>query len=142
MRRKAMEIVRTIDDPELRPVLEYDLIALGVRLRWFLDEDDDRLNWEDMWAIVSAAPQTTQLKQAQYPEDAPWTPSLFMLAAILDELKWANWTKTKDGSKGKNPPEPIERPGIQSKKQKVSDTSEKSLMTWEEAIAFRDKVIE
>lgn len=49
-----------------------------------------------------------------YPEAAGWTLTNQLLALIADVLRWLQWAKTKDGSKGRNQPEPISRPGVKS----------------------------
>lgn len=42
-----------------------------------------------------------------------------LLAAIADVLRWLQWAKTPDGRKNANQPEPIPRPGVQSRKRLV-----------------------
>lgn len=36
-----------------------------------------------------------------------WTRTEHFLALVLDELRTANWQRTKDGAKGRNRPKPI-----------------------------------
>lgn len=48
-----------------------------------------------------------------------WTPEMQMLAALEYNTHVLYWFKTKDGSKGNNPPDPIEP--RKSKQQEASD---------------------
>jgi hypothetical protein len=41
-----------------------------------------------------------------------WTADRDLLATVADELAVLIWMKTKDGSKGRNYPKPIARPGV------------------------------
>lgn len=50
-----------------------------------------------------------------HPDQAGWTLTNQLLAAAVDVLRWLQWAKTEDGSKGRNMPDPIERPGVKSK---------------------------
>lgn len=47
-----------------------------------------------------------------YPEKAYWTLTNQLLAMIADALRWLQWARTEDGSKNRNAPEPISRPGV------------------------------
>lgn len=46
------------------------------------------------------------------PERQGWTLARMLEAEIVDQLRLANWMRTKDGQDGKNRPEPITRPGV------------------------------
>lgn len=50
-----------------------------------------------------------------YPDQVGWTLTNQLLASIVDVLRWLQWAKTEDGSKGRNMPEPIERPGVKAR---------------------------
>lgn len=60
----------------------------------------------------------------------------------MDELRVANWQRTKDGSKGRNQPKPIDRPGVrqaeQEKAAKVAYTAE----LWKARRAKRKRELE
>lgn len=56
-------------------------------------------------------------------ESAEWSIEAHLLAATVDALRWLQWVKTKDGQKGKNMPEPIERPGVESGKKRKTGTA-------------------
>lgn len=47
-----------------------------------------------------------------HPDNAGWTRTNLLLAAIVDLLRWLQWSKTKDGRKNRNRPEPLPRPGV------------------------------
>ena len=46
------------------------------------------------------------------PEERPWDPTRMLLAEMVDMLRLLYWAKTEDGSKGRNRPDPITRPGV------------------------------
>ncbi|UQE73838.1 DUF5361 domain-containing protein [Gordonia sp. PP30] len=48
-----------------------------------------------------------------------WTLDLLLMAAMVDELRWLHWAKTKAGAKGRDAPKPIPRPGIEPAETKV-----------------------
>lgn len=50
--------------------------------------------------------------KAVAPPDEFWTPERELMAQFIDGLNVLAWQKTKDGSKGRNPPKPIRRPGV------------------------------
>lgn len=94
---------------EFPEAVEYDLIALGLRLR---DLPSDRLTWRDLKVIVTRMPQhKSALAAEQHPEDASWALTEHLLAEVADTQRLLLWAKTKDGSKNRNRPQPIERPG-------------------------------
>ncbi|WP_216395533.1 DUF5361 domain-containing protein [Arcanobacterium phocae] len=41
-----------------------------------------------------------------------WQDTEYLLAVVIDQLNWLIWSKTADGQKGRNRPEPIPRPGV------------------------------
>jgi hypothetical protein len=51
------------------------------------------------------------LAAEQHPEDASWALNEHLLAEVADTQRLLLWAKTKDGSKNRNRPKPIERPG-------------------------------
>lgn len=48
----------------------------------------------------------------------------------MDQLRIANWQRTEDGSKGKNRPEPLQRPGIEQAKKEKSSRINASAEAW------------
>lgn len=52
--------------------------------------------------------------KATPPPDEYWTAERELLAQVIDGLNILAWQKTKDGSKGRNAPKPIRRPGVES----------------------------
>lgn len=40
-----------------------------------------------------------------------WTPDTYMLANVVDVLQVANWQRSEDGTKGRNKPKSVQRPG-------------------------------
>ena len=89
--------------------VEYDLIRHGLRLR----DLGDGLSWRDLLVIVqNQPPNQSALVAVMDPENAPWQ-SLepHLLAEAVDMLHLLVWAKTKDASKGRGRPKPIERPG-------------------------------
>lgn len=86
--------------------VEYDLIALGLRLDWLPSR---RLTWRDLLVIVRQSPRGSAIRRAVDPWDAH-TIDLEMLRASASSLSWLVWAKTKDGSKGRNIPKPIRFP--------------------------------
>ena len=98
---------------EHRGAIEYDLIALGMRL----DQLGTRkLSWRDLWVICQYGPMTSALSVAQLGEQAIWTTSDYLLAVVADALHDANWQR--GGGKGQRPPK-MKRPGAQDNQQKL-----------------------
>lgn len=94
---------------EFPEAVEYDLITLGLRLR---DLGTERLTWRDLKVIVTRMPpHKSALAFERNPDDAPWGLTEHLLAEVTDVQRLALWAKTKDGSKNRNRPKPIERPG-------------------------------
>ncbi len=84
--------------------LEYDLITLGLRLR---DCPSEGFDWRDLLVIVRNSDDRSRLWQSQNPKFAGWTLTDRLLAICANALRWLVWSKTKDGSKNRNRPEPI-----------------------------------
>lgn len=95
-------LLATLD--EYGEAVEYDLIALGLRLR---DLGTDRLTWRDLLVVVRQAPQGSALARASIP--APLFGVAERLALLIEHrlrvLIWQN-----SGGKG-SAPEPIPVPG-------------------------------
>lgn len=98
-----------LDDEEKRAAIEADLIDRGMRLRWFPSPD---YSWRDLYVIVKHLGQESNFGRVSIGDDAVWTFQAQLQATMVDYLRLLFWTKTKDGSKGRNPPKPIPRPGV------------------------------
>jgi hypothetical protein len=85
-------------------------------LRWCPAEWFD---WHDLAVIIRHSDVTSNIYRALHPREAGWTRDSMLLATIADVARWLQWSKTKDGAKGRGMPEPIPRPGVQSRKQPV-----------------------
>lgn len=91
-----------------REALEYDLIALGLRLEWLGSE---ALSWRDLWVIVRQSPRSSALMRAMHPESAEWGLSEQLQALLFDALQIANWQRA--GGKRGDLPAPLPRPGVE-----------------------------
>lgn len=87
--------------------VEYDLIALGLRLEWL---GTDALSWRDLLVIVKQSPRGSALSRAVNGEDDFWGLPEHLLAGIFDLLASANWQRGGD-EKAKRP-DPFPRPGV------------------------------
>lgn len=108
--------------------LESDLIRFcnGTDLAWIWTGE---LSWRRLGVLVKFLPPESATKTAlrnETPLDSirkaaadsdygPWSQTDMLLAAVIDLLAWLKWAKTKDGSEGKNAPEPYPRPGVARK---------------------------
>lgn len=100
---------------EHREAVEYELIRHGQRLRWMGSRG---LSWRDVWVICRSAPPKSPLAIALSPQMA-WDTADYLLADMADSLRWLVWAKTRDGSKNRNQPQPIPRPGRPGSKSDV-----------------------
>lgn len=91
-----------------REAVEYDLIALGLRLDWLGTE---ALSWRDLWVIVRRSKADSAVYRAQHPDEWAWGLPEQLLAATVDTLRAANWQRA--GGKPKDFPWPIPRPGVE-----------------------------
>lgn len=91
--------------------VEYDLIALGLRLEWL---GTKRLSWRDLWVILRQAHRGSALYRAEIGADHSWGLAEQLLAALVDEARTLMWSKTKDAKKGRNRPRPLPRPGVKT----------------------------
>ncbi|MFC4374088.1 DUF5361 domain-containing protein [Nocardia halotolerans] len=101
--------------------IEYDLIALGLRLRML---GTDALGWTDLRAIVKHLPMESALLRVMYPEASRWQTAEHLLADVADSLHWLMWARTDDGRRGRNRPEPIARPGLKSDRERVGTATQ------------------
>lgn len=104
-----LSLVALIDDQRLCGALEADLIAAGLRLRWFPAPD---YTWRDLVIFVAHLPSSSALSKLQLGDDAYWGISEHLAAMQVDYLRLLAWMKTKDAQYGRNRPKPIQRPGV------------------------------
>jgi hypothetical protein len=82
---------------EYGEAVEYDLIALGLRLRWLGTE---KLTWRDLLVIVRHSPHTSALaREVAGPEMTAWNTgavTAWLLAMVTDLLQVANWQRASD----------------------------------------------
>lgn len=93
--------------------VEYDLIALGLRLA---DLGTPRLTWRDLLVIVRQSPRTSALNRARLGEAADWGVTDHLLAGVFDLLAGANWQRGGDNKAPR--PKPLKRPGSKPEGQK------------------------
>ncbi|WP_166655849.1 DUF5361 domain-containing protein [Nocardia ignorata] len=105
---------------EYAEAIEYDLIALGLRLR-NLGTDD--LSWGDLKAVVSCSPRTSALFRVRNPHEYEWHLDRMLLADMSDSLRWLVWAKSSDAQHGRNRPEPIPRPGVTRTRERIGDST-------------------
>jgi hypothetical protein len=98
---------------EHQEALEYDLIALGLRLDWL---GTSRLDWRDLLVIVKNLPRTSATNRAANGETAQWSLTDYLLAGIFDLIAVGNWQRA--GKKNAPRPKPLPRPGDTSKGRK------------------------
>lgn len=103
---------------EHRAAFEYDLIRLGLRLR---DLGETWFTWEDLKAIILGLqhdPGSMTARDIHGNEALAWNMEAQLLAAIFDSLQWIEFRERQSLFKDPgDPPEPLQRPGIKSKKQ-------------------------
>lgn len=110
-----LSLVDRLEDTRARRALESDLIAAGLRLRWFPAPD---YTWGDLVAFISGLDQTSALARVELGEDAAWGLREQLLALNADYLRILIWMKTKDAQHGRNFPKPIKRPGVDDSKER------------------------
>ena len=93
---------------EHQEAVEYELINRGLRLYQL---GTKRLTWRDLLVITRHSPPGNAIDRAMDP-DHMWGLPEQLAASIVDLLRIANWMQTKDGSKGRNQPKPLPRPGV------------------------------
>lgn len=89
--------------------MERELIGLGLRLR-MLGDGTGRLEWRDLYVIITQADEGSPIRRAVDPEGSVWGLSEHLLAVIADALHAANWQRA--GAED-DPPRPIPRPGVE-----------------------------
>jgi hypothetical protein len=117
-----------------REAVEFDLIALGLRLDWLGTE---RLSWRDLLVVVNQSPRWSALSRAMNPEGSEWGLSEHLLAAVFDSLERGNWQRA--GRENAPRPKPFPRPGVTEDKQQTHGSTALPMdemarrLGWEEA---------
>lgn len=106
-------LVDVLDDPGKKECIEADLIRAGMRLRWFLDPDALDYSWRDLLVFIKHSPKGSAFHALETGEESLWGVQEHLTANLVDLTNILVWFKTKDGSKGRNRPKPIPRPGVQ-----------------------------
>jgi hypothetical protein len=109
-------LLEQLNDDKKSGALERDLLEHGLRLRHTGSEE---FTWRDLIVFVRESPQTSAFYRAVNPDTWMWTHEALLFAGVHDLLSIIAWQKTADGSKGRNIPEPLPRPGVTPKKHKV-----------------------
>ncbi|CAM5400391.1 hypothetical protein [Corynebacterium variabile] len=107
LRGGILGLLDLLDDPDTCRAIERDLIGLNLRLRWLCD-GTDRLNWRDLYVIITESDIDSALIRATEPDFAGWTRNTGLLADIFDVLAGANWQRAMDKTAEK--PDPYPRP--------------------------------
>lgn len=102
-----------LDDPGKKECVEADLIRAGMRLRWFYDTDSLDYSWRDLLVFIRHSPKGSAYYSLESGEESLWGVQEHLTANLVDLTNILVWFKTKDGSKGRNRPKPIPRPGMQ-----------------------------
>lgn len=74
--------------------------------------------WE-LAAMAKHLPRDSATQLAVDPESSAWGLNEQLLALVADYLAWLQWAKTEDGSKNRNRPRPIPRPGVEDESREV-----------------------
>ncbi|MCA1841342.1 MAG: DUF5361 domain-containing protein [Actinobacteria bacterium] len=109
-------ILEILEDSKKYRALERDLLEHGLRLRQVGSRD---FTWRDLFAFVSESAQDSAFFRASFPTEWMWDHKSLLLAEVADRLAILAWQNTEDGHKGKRPPAPMDRPGIEQPNHKV-----------------------
>ncbi|MEU2256170.1 DUF5361 domain-containing protein [Nocardia xishanensis] len=69
--------------------------------------------------IVKCLPIDSALFRTMYPDHHRWQLNQHLLADVADSLRWMVWSKSEDAQQGRGRPEPIQRPGVKSNRERV-----------------------
>lgn len=93
-------------------------------------EDDGEVEDLPRMALLWAAlPRESRCVQRLVPE-ARWSPGDYLLASIEHSARVAVWQRTKDGSRGRNVPRPVQTPAERARNEARRD----------EALAAREEI--
>lgn len=103
-------VLEALDDDDVRPALERELMSMGLRLSQFQDGTGN-LEYHDLFIILTQAHESSPINRALYPEAYSygdrWGLQEELLAGIMDQLNFARWEQHGKGKK----PVPFPRPG-------------------------------
>lgn len=101
-------LLEALEDTEFEQALEFDLITLGLRLRWLAD-GTDRLSYRDVIVVVRESGHDSAIGRYVLGDAHGWQASEELLAGLLDAVNGLLWQG--GGGKGAKP-KPIPRPSV------------------------------
>lgn len=90
-------------DRDVWEAIEYEAVRAGRSLR--------DLSWREIKVLVRHAEPGSAIYRATFGEQATWSVTDHLLAALVDLMNLLVWFKSKDGQRNQNRPKPVERPG-------------------------------
>ncbi|APE37665.1 hypothetical protein BOX37_31210 [Nocardia mangyaensis] len=94
---------------------------MGLRLRHLAT---DALTWGDLKAVITCSPRTSALYRVRHPSEHEWHLDRLLLADMADSLRWLVWAKSADAQQGRNRPEPIPRPGVNTTNERIGNSTD------------------
>ncbi|VXB22498.1 DUF5361 domain-containing protein [Citricoccus sp. K5] len=101
---------------------------------WTLEDVPRRLSWPALHAFVTHLKPDSALGWLVDPQAALWVSganATSLLASIGHRLDILAWQPTKNGQKGRKPPEPWETPWVKSKKRRTIGAGPIPASEWE-----------
>jgi hypothetical protein len=89
-------------DRDVWEAIEYEAVRGGRSLA--------DLSWREIKVLVRHAEPGSAIFRATFGEQATWSVTDHLLAALYDLTNLMVWMKSKDGQKNRNRPKPISRP--------------------------------
>ncbi|MFI5808973.1 hypothetical protein [Streptomyces sp. NPDC051561] len=92
------------------------------------------LSWRELGVLVRQLPAGARTRRALGDTDSMWGLGEHLQAAVIDELRVANWQRANSGLKAheqSKPPEPVERPG--------NRTQQRRKITADDLLAHRER---
>ena len=71
------------------------------------------LSWNDVWLVAVNCEPGSRLAAA-LDERMAWRNEDWWLRSVEYSLRWLVWAKTKDGSKNRRKPKPVQAPGMEN----------------------------
>ena len=81
--------------------------------------DFDMLRWSVLWEALPRESRTARRLDASL----EWGPTDYLLHSIEFSARWLQWARTKDGSRGRNAPKPIQTPGERQRNRQRADAA-------------------
>lgn len=86
-------MVDRLEDKQFSEAVSAELIRYGLRLRWLAD-GTDRLEWEDLWAIIKTTGSQHPIADALNPSMRGWDTNTTILADIADYTRISVWQRS------------------------------------------------